>query len=143
MDQASLWVAEGINWPVVVGPTTALSGAYPTQLEADTYDFRKVYVRYRYGVLRVDLDGHPVFRKAIGKNLTPEVIEEELKTIFVTLSADRKDAMRDFHKKMWEMAVKANPEAPFHSLDGCLTEDELLQHTDGYFVWPRLGGKDL
>lgn len=54
-------------------------GACPTQGEGETDDGFSVYVRYRHGILRVDIAGVTIFRKYCGDDLDGVMNFEELK----------------------------------------------------------------
>ena len=52
--------------------------ACPSQWEAVTTDKKHVYIRYRWGTLRVDIDQETVLSKGIGDSLDGVLTTEEL-----------------------------------------------------------------
>ena len=59
--------------------------ACPSQWEGTTVDGKEIYVRYRWGTLRIDLDGEPIFQQEIGDNLDGYLDWEEVEDILLEL----------------------------------------------------------
>ena len=51
----------------------------PTQWEGETTNGEDVYIRYRWGFLRVDIDGEVVFGEQIGGAFDGVLSDEEMK----------------------------------------------------------------
>jgi hypothetical protein len=57
-------------------------GSYcPTQWDGETTNGEKVYIRYRWGVLTVDIDGEEVFSAKAGKEFDGIMGDEEMKEL--------------------------------------------------------------
>lgn len=64
------------NWTVVDLRQTCY--ACPSQWEGRLADGREVYVRYRHGVLRMDIDGRTAYRLEHGDGLDGFMTTEEM-----------------------------------------------------------------
>lgn len=104
-------------------------GACPAQWEGETDTHERVYVRYRWGVLRVDINDRTVFQEFLGEDQDDEKVLEEYKES----GMDEKllATMAVSFKNMREIA-DGDPVC----YDGSLSYQELKKATQHLIVWP-------
>jgi hypothetical protein len=68
----------GKSEPVLLKRLKRTSVAAPSQWEGETTDGRSVYVRYRWGVLRVEIDDKQVVETDAGEKMGSYMDEPEL-----------------------------------------------------------------
>jgi hypothetical protein len=59
--------------------------ACPSQWEGTTVDGKELYVRYRWGILRIDLDGETIFKQQLGDELDGIIEWEDIEDILEEL----------------------------------------------------------
>lgn len=64
---------------------TQTCNACPSQWEGITMDGEEIYVRYRWGVLQIDLDGETVFQQGLGDSLDGYIEWEDVEDILEDL----------------------------------------------------------
>ena len=64
---------------------TQTCNACPSQWEGETVDGEEIYIRYRWGTLRIDLDGETVFEQDMGDALDGYMDWEEVEDILEEL----------------------------------------------------------
>lgn len=108
---------------------TKTCDACPAQWEGKTVNHEKVYVRYRWGRLRVEINDRIVFSEFIGEDQDDE--EEEAMLRKSGMSEDLIEKMISSTKTMRQY----NPGQPV-CFDGSLTYEELCEATKNHFMWP-------
>lgn len=58
-----------IEKPLIITELRCVCGACPLAYEGKTDDGREVYIRYRWGTVRLDLDGETLVRRQVGDEL--------------------------------------------------------------------------
>ena len=64
---------------------TQTCSACPSQWEGETVDGQEIYICYRWGTLRIDLDGETIFEQAIGGSLDGYMEWEDVEDILEEL----------------------------------------------------------
>ena len=59
--------------------------ACPSQWEGTTVDGEELYIRYRWGMLRIDLDGETIFEQQLGDGLDGWIEWEDIENILEEL----------------------------------------------------------
>lgn len=114
--------------PVVVQEVINCGSVCPTQWEGTTADGLEVYARYRWGCLNVWVDGEIVFSKRLDED--PDYTDDELKEHYKGLSEDVIESMISSYRTVKEFSGGSV------SYDGHLEYEELVEATEGWFVWP-------
>ena len=102
----------------------------PSQWEGITLDGKKVYVRYRWGYLRVEVDDNQIYGKQL-KNDSPSTEEHWQDLLEAGYSPETVESMKNSEKVMREFLG----DDPF-SYDGHMDYEELVQHTKDLIEWP-------
>ena len=105
-------------------------GACPFQLEGLTDKNEEIYVRYRGGCLRVEINNETVFSKCIGENETDEMLLNDMRyRRNMTIEAIVESL------KSYQMMREMND--GYLCFDGYLTVEELIEETKEVINWPE------
>lgn len=115
-------IVSKINWE---------GGACPYQLEGETDNGESVYVRYRAGNLRIEVNNICVYQKVIGEDQN----DEEVIAQYKKAGMDEESIKR--FEESFKMLRQFSDDGKL-CFDGYLTLDELRQETEGEFEWPDL-----
>ena len=105
-------------------------GACPFQLEGLTDWDEEIYVRYRGGNLRIDINDKTVFSKRIGENETDKHLIEDMKNRLHYTDEQIQKRLEGF-QMMREM------NNGYLCFDGYLTIQELIEETKEIINWPE------
>lgn len=64
---------------IIIKELQQTCGACPTQYSGTTIDGKQVYIRFRYGILRIEINGNTVFRAGISDGLDGVISLDEIK----------------------------------------------------------------
>ncbi len=131
-DQAEGFVG---GYPIRVASISVSCWACPKSWEGVTEDGRQVYVRYRWGAFRIDIDDVTVFHCR-----EDEETEEEAKTKYAEMRKMKPSFLSvDDMEKSDTVMKKFMAENGFegHSYKGDIEYSEIVRLTAGWFVWPE------
>lgn len=114
---------------IVVKEIHSYGGSCPFQLEGITDKDEPVYARYRWGGLRVEVNGEMVFHQVIGEDQDDE---EVLADFLNHVAVDAEDLI-----KRASSMVNLRKYAGFVCYDGSLTLEELKEVTKDHIQWPE------
>lgn len=115
---------------IVVKKITKTCEACPAQWEGETDTHERIYVRYRSGNFRVEINGRIIIRKFLGEDQNDEEVLTEYRKS--GMSADLLQKMETSFKNMREFA-KDSPIC----FDGSMSYDELRKITEDEISWPE------
>lgn len=113
---------------IIVEKITECGGACPFQLEGFTDKGESVYARYRWGCLRVEINGEIVFTKQIGEDQDDEAVLKEYEAH--GMSPDRIQSMRTSFETMRQYMSLI-------CFDGYMDMEKLKKATEGHIQWPE------
>lgn len=116
---------------IIVQKITEYGGACPFQLEGFTDKNEPVYARYRWGRLRVEVNGEVVFTKQIGEDQDDEAVLKQQEAR--GMDAERLRAM----KTSFEAMRAVSPGEPL-CFDGYMDMKKLINATAGHIQWPEV-----
>lgn len=119
--------------PITVSEVHNFGGACPTQLEGKTDDGKEVYVRYRHGYLRVDIDDECFFGKQLDFG---EDDDHSYECYLKQWGGNKERAKKSYNSH--QMAVRMS--GGVHSYAGTLSYNELREATVGWINWPVTDG---
>ena len=70
---------------VEIGIITQTCYACPSQWEGETVDGEHIYIRYRWGNLRIDLNGSTIFEQVMGDSLDGVIEWEDVEDVLEEL----------------------------------------------------------
>lgn len=70
---------------VKIAEITQTCYACPSQWEGETIDGEEIYIRYRWGTLRIDIDGETEFEQQMGNDLDGYIDWEDVEDILEEL----------------------------------------------------------
>lgn len=117
--------------PVQVIRCWVTCGACPKTWNGITSDRKKVFVRYRWGNLRIEVDNQTVFFCKVDEE-TDEERQERHDGLRASFS---EEVVIQSDKDMLALFEAAGD--PGHSYDGNLDYNELVEITKSYFQWPE------
>jgi len=109
--------------------------ACPSQWEGTTSEGQHVYVRYRWGFLRVDVDNETVFAKQIGAEATTDQDEQVYENM--RASGWEEEAIKSMQSSTETMRRLAQERGEKLSFDGHLSYQDLRKVTQGVISWPH------
>lgn len=112
--------------------------ACPSQWEGTTSEGKRVYARYRWGFLRVDVDNETVFAKQIGKEATED--DDELVYASMRNNGWEEEAIRSIRNSTETMRKLCLERGEKLSFDGHLSYVDLRRATAGVLSWPSTEG---
>jgi hypothetical protein len=112
--------------------------ACPSQWEGTTNEGKRVYARYRWGFLRVDVDDETIFAEQIGKEATPDQDEQVYESM--KASGWQEEAIQSVRSSTEMMRQLAAERGEKLSFDGHLSYQELRKATHGVISWPSQEG---
>lgn len=112
---------------IVVSKLTKTCPASPAQWSGVTDKGEEVYVRYRWGYLRVEVNEETVFAKQIGQNQNDEEVIAEYRAN--GMSEDMVEKMAESFKNMRKFM-------DIICFDGYMDLEQLREVTKGVIQWP-------
>lgn len=116
---------------IVVKKITKTCEACPAQWEGETDTHERIYVRYRSGNFRVEINGRVIIEKFLGDDQNDEEVLKHYREV-LKMPEDMLQKMETSFKTMREYA----PGSPI-CFDGSMTYDELRKITEDEIQWPE------
>lgn len=112
--------------------------ACPSQWEGKLENGDNLYVRYRWGRLRIEINDEIVFSKQLHIE-TEEEVKAYYDNLRNTLPADRAEQLIESDKQIRKLCADAGE--PLQSYNGMLEYTELKEATADMFDWPETDGE--
>jgi len=116
---------------IIVKKITKTCEACPSQWEGETDNDQQVYVRYRHGTLKIEINGRTIFQKFLGKDQNDEEVLNKYREF--GMSDDMIQKMKTTFSNMRESSHKQRPIC----FDGNLSYKELCKLTENEIIWPE------